>query len=183
VGRSGGFASHVKAQQDWLIPIPDSLDPALAGPLFCGGITVFAPLIDEAVSPTAHVAVIGIGGLGHLALQFARAWGCQVTAITTSPAKAEEARGFGAHDIQLLGDLAATPNRYDLIINTTNHALEWDAVVNALAPKGPVHRQPYLLTCQPAEDDGVLRAARHPAPGGKPADARDQHRHRPAAQR
>jgi alcohol/geraniol dehydrogenase (NADP+) len=140
VGRSGGFASHVKAQQDWLIPIPDSLDPALAGPLFCGGITVFAPLIDEAVSPTAHVGVIGIGGLGHMALQFARAWGCQVTAITTNPAKAEEARGFGAHEIQLLGDLVATPNRYDLIINTTNQPLDWDAVVNALAPKGRLHQ-------------------------------------------
>ncbi|NQV10858.1 MAG: NAD(P)-dependent alcohol dehydrogenase [Cyanobacteria bacterium] len=140
VGRSGGFASHVKARQDWLIPIPAGVDPALAGPLFCGGITVFAPLIDEAVSPTAHVAVIGIGGLGHLALQFAAAWGCQVTAITTTPSKADEARSFGAHDVQLLADLASTPNRYDVIINTSNHSLDWEGVVNALAPLGRMHQ-------------------------------------------
>ena len=50
------------------------MDPAVAGPLFCGGITVFAPLLDEQVSPMAHVAVVGIGGLGHMALQFAKAW-------------------------------------------------------------------------------------------------------------
>ena len=111
VGRSGGFASHVSAHQDWLIPIPDGLSAADAGPLFCGGITVFAPLIDEAVSPTARVAVIGIGGLGHMALQFARAWGCEVTALTTTVAKTEEALGFGAHRVERLADLAQEAGR------------------------------------------------------------------------
>lgn len=72
MGRQGGFASHVKVHQDWTVVLPKGLDPALAGPLFCGGITVFAPLLDEEVSPMAHVAVVGIGGLGHMALQFAR---------------------------------------------------------------------------------------------------------------
>ncbi len=140
VGRSGGFASHVKAHQDWLIPLPEGLSAADAGPLFCGGITVFAPLFDGAISPTARVAVIGIGGLGHLALQFARAWGCEVTALTTSPAKAEEARGFGAHQVVELADLADHRGRFDLIINTSNHTLDWNAVVGALAPKGCLHQ-------------------------------------------
>jgi uncharacterized zinc-type alcohol dehydrogenase-like protein len=140
VGRTGGFASHVSAHQDWLIPIPEGLTAADAGPLFCGGITVFAPLIDEAVSPTARVAVIGIGGLGHMALQFARAWGCEVTALTTTAAKAEEARGFGAHRVKMLVDLAQEPSRYDLIINTSNHDLDWDTVVGALAPRGRLHQ-------------------------------------------
>lgn len=102
VGRQGGFASHVTARQDWTIPLPEGMDPAIAGPLFCGGITVFAPLVDEAVSPTSRVAVIGVGGLGHMALQFARAWGCEVTALTTNLGKAEEARRFGAHHVELL---------------------------------------------------------------------------------
>ncbi|MCT0224071.1 NAD(P)-dependent alcohol dehydrogenase [Synechococcus sp. CS-1328] len=141
VGRSGGFASHVKGHQDWLIPIPEGLSPADAGPLFCGGITVFAPLLDEAVSPTARVAVIGIGGLGHMALQFAKAWGCEVTAITTHPErKAAEATAFGAHGVVALSALADQAGRFDLIINTSNHSLDWDAVVGSLAPRGRLHQ-------------------------------------------
>ena len=103
VGRQGGFASHVKAHQDWTVVLPKGLDPAVAGPLFCGGITVFAPLLDEQVSPMAHVAVVGIGGLGHMALQFARAWGCEVTALTTDLSKADEARGLWGPQRDALG--------------------------------------------------------------------------------
>lgn len=140
VGRQGGFASHVTARQDWAIPLPEGLDPAVAGPLFCGGITVFAPLIDEAISPTAHVAVIGIGGLGHMALQFARAWGCDVTALTTNPSKAEEAKGFGAHQVEALANLPNLSGRFDLVINTVNHSLDWAAVMASLAPRGRLHQ-------------------------------------------
>jgi len=140
IGRQGGFASHVTAHQDWAIPLPAGMDPAAAGPLFCGGITVFAPLIDETVSPTAHVAVIGVGGLGHLALQLARAWGCQVTGITTSSSKTDEILRLGAHQVQLLSELDQQQGAYDLIINTSNHALDWDAVVGSLAPDGCLHQ-------------------------------------------
>lgn len=140
VGRQGGFASHVTAHQDWAIPLPEGMDPAVAGPLFCGGITVFAPLIDEAVSPTDHVAVIGIGGLGHMALQFARAWGCEVTALTTTLAKAEEARRFGAHQVEALDNLANLAGRFNLVINTVNHPLDWGAVMASLAPRGRLHQ-------------------------------------------
>ena len=140
VGRQGGFASHVTAHQDWAIPLPEGMDPAAAGPLFCGGITVFAPLIDEVVSPTAHVAVIGIGGLGHMALQFGRAWGCEVTAITTNLSKAEEAKRFGAHQVQALESLPDLAGRFDLVINTVNHALDWSAVMASLAPRGRLHQ-------------------------------------------
>ena len=140
VGRQGGLASHVAARQDWPIPLPEGLAAADAGPLFCGGITVFAPLVDEVVSPLAHVAVIGIGGLGHLALQFAKAWGCEVTAITRTLAKAEEARSFGAHAVQVLDQLPELAGRFDLIINTVNHLLDWSAVMAALAPRGRLHQ-------------------------------------------
>jgi uncharacterized zinc-type alcohol dehydrogenase-like protein len=140
VGRQGGFASHVTAHQDWAIPLPEGMDPAVAGPLFCGGITVFAPLIDEAVSPTDHVAVIGIGGLGHMALQFARAWGCEVTALTTTLAKAEEAKRFGAHQVEALDNLANLAGRFNLVINTVNHSLDWGAVMASLAPRGRLHQ-------------------------------------------
>ena len=140
LGRQGGFSSHDTARQDWTIPLPDGMDPAAAGPLFCGGITVFAPLVDEAVSPTAHVAVIGIGGLGHMALQFARAWGCEVTALTTNLSKAEDARHFGAHHVVALEQLGNLPGRFDLVINTVNHALPWGEVMAALAPRGRLHQ-------------------------------------------
>jgi len=130
----------VKARQDWAIPLPQGLPAADAGPLFCGGITVFAPLIDEAVSPTAHVAVIGVGGLGHMALQFCRAWGCEVTALTTNPDKAEEARRLGAHQVVPLAELASQSGRFDLLINTANQPLDWAAVIASLAPLGRLHQ-------------------------------------------
>lgn len=140
VGRQGGFASHVTAQQDWAIPLPKGIDPGVAGPLFCAGITVFSPLIDEAVSPTAHVAVIGIGGLGHIALQFARAWGCEVTAITTNLSKTEEAKRFGAHQVESIDQLSNLAGKFNLIINTVNHSLDWAAVMASLAPLGRLHQ-------------------------------------------
>ena len=140
VGRQGGLASHVKAHQDWTIVLPKGMDPAVAGPLFCGGITVFAPLLDEQVSPMAHVAVVGIGGLGHMALQFAKAWGCEVTALTTDLTKAHEARGFGAHNVMLLEELPALAGRFDLVINTANQPLDWSAVMGSLAPRGRLHQ-------------------------------------------
>ncbi|NBV70111.1 MAG: NAD(P)-dependent alcohol dehydrogenase [Synechococcaceae bacterium WB4_2_0805] len=140
VGRQGGFASHVTAHQDWAIPLPEGIDPGVAGPLFCAGITVFSPLIDEAVSPTAHVAVIGIGGLGHIALQFARAWGCEVTAITTNLSKTDEAKRFGAHQVESIDQLSNLAGKFDLIINTVNHSLDWAAVMASLAPLGRLHQ-------------------------------------------
>ena len=140
LGRPGGFASHVLAQQDWVIPLPEGLDAAAAGPLFCAGVTVFEPLFSGAISPTAHIAVIGVGGLGHLALQLARAWGCEVTGITTSLTKRDEILQLGAHHVQLLSGLGECKGAYDLIINTSDQPLDWEAVVTSLAPGGSLHQ-------------------------------------------
>ena len=74
VGRHGGFADRVRAQWPWVRPLPDALDSAKVGPLFCGGITVFSPFLIHEVPSTARVGIIGIGGLGHMALQFANKW-------------------------------------------------------------------------------------------------------------
>ncbi|MFM6063840.1 MAG: alcohol dehydrogenase catalytic domain-containing protein, partial [Microcystis panniformis] len=87
VGRHGGFAERVRADHSWLVPLPDQLDAAKAGPLFCGGITVFNPIVQFDIKPTNRVGVIGIGGLGHIALKFLKAWGCEVTAFSSSPDK------------------------------------------------------------------------------------------------
>ena len=112
IGHYGGFADKVRAHQSWVTPLPEGIDPDKAGPLFCGGITVFDPLVQFGISPTDRVGVIGIGGLGHLALQFLHAWGCDVTAFSTSAEKEAEARGFGAKhfvnisDPQVIGSVA-----------------------------------------------------------------------------
>ncbi len=85
------------ADANSVVKIPDGIDLEIVGPLFCGGVTVFNPLVQFDVRPTDKVAVIGIGGLGHMALQFLNAWGCEVTAFTTSAAKRKGALDLGAH--------------------------------------------------------------------------------------
>ncbi len=142
VGRFGGFADRVRAQWPWAVPIPDGLDPADAGPLLCGGVTVFAPLKVFDVRPTDRVGVVGIGGLGHLALKFAKAWGCEVTAFTSTDAKADEARGFGAHRVvnsRKAEDLQRIAGTLDLLIVTVNVPLDWPAMLATLRPKGRLH--------------------------------------------
>jgi uncharacterized zinc-type alcohol dehydrogenase-like protein len=142
VQRHGGFATSVRAQWAWVSPLPAGLDPAKAGPLFCGGITVFNPIVQLGIQPTDRVGVIGIGGLGHMALKFCRAWGCEVTAFTTSPGKADEARRFGAHHVVSTHDpeaLRALAGKLDLVLDTVNVALDWNAYLGTLAPNGRLH--------------------------------------------
>lgn len=142
VGRHGGFADRVRAGATSVVRLPEGLDPAAAGPLFCGGITVFNPLVQFGVRPTDRVAVVGIGGLGHLALQFLRAWGCEVTAFTSTPSKHDELLALGAHDTLSSRDpeaLAGAKGRFDLILSTVNVSLDWNAYVRALRPKGRLH--------------------------------------------
>lgn len=142
VGRHGGFAERVRAQWTWVRPLPDALDAAIAGPLLCGGVTVFAPFLVHDVPSTARVGVIGIGGLGHMALQFANKWGCEVHAFTTSDSKEAEARKLGAHFVHNThkdGVLTQLSRSLDLIISTINAASDVAGFLETLAPKGCFH--------------------------------------------
>jgi uncharacterized zinc-type alcohol dehydrogenase-like protein len=142
VQRHGGFASRVRAHWSWVSPLPEGLDASKAGPLFCGGITVFNPIVQCGVKPTDRVAVIGIGGLGHLALKFLRAWGCDVTAFTTSDSKRAEALTLGAHrtlNTRNADELARAAGSFDFILNTTNVGLDWNNYIAALKPRGRLH--------------------------------------------
>jgi len=142
VGRHGGFADRVRANWEWAVKLPTALDPETAGPLFCGGITVFGPIVDFGIKPTDRVGVVGIGGLGHLALQFLNKWGCEVTAFTSSESKREEARKLGAHHVVSSRDRAAVSKltgTLDFILVTVNVTLDWDAYIAALAPDGRLH--------------------------------------------
>jgi uncharacterized zinc-type alcohol dehydrogenase-like protein len=141
-GRHGGFAEQVRAQAVAVVALPEGIDTDSAGPLFCGGVTVFNPLIQFDIKPTDKVAVIGIGGLGHIALQFLNAWGCEVTAFTSSEHKKAEALTLGAHKVlnSRCGDeLEAACGYFDFIISTVNGKLDWNAYLSTLAPKGRLH--------------------------------------------
>jgi alcohol/geraniol dehydrogenase (NADP+) len=131
-GNFGGFADRIRVDERFVFAIPDGLGSAEAAPLLCGGITVYSPL-QRYFRKSSRVAVIGIGGLGHLALQFARAMGYQVTAVSRSPEKEAEARKHGAHEF-LTGDPA--PGSFDLVLNTAHAVLDMSTWMAALSPKG-----------------------------------------------
>jgi alcohol/geraniol dehydrogenase (NADP+) len=110
--------------------------------LLCGGVTVFSPLAAYGIKASDHVAVVGIGGLGHLGVKFAHAWGCEVTAFTSSESKTAEAKGFGADHVLSTRDeqaLAAAANAFDLLLVTVNVSLNWPAMLKTLKPKGRLH--------------------------------------------
>lgn len=142
VGRAGGFADRVRAHWAWTIALPDALDPASAGPMMCGGITVFNPFLIHGIKPLDRVGVVGIGGLGHMAVKFARAWGCEVTAFTSTASKRDEALALGAHrtisstDAKEMKSIAGS---LDFVLVTVGATLDWNALMNTLAPKGRLH--------------------------------------------
>ena len=142
VGHAGGFADKVRAGWQWVIPLPDDLDPTSAGPLLCGGITVFDPILKHQIQAIHHVAVIGIGGLGHMAIKLLKAWGCEITAFTSHPDKTDELKAMGAdHVVNSRDDAAlkAQRGKFDLLLSTVNVTLNWNAYLNTLAPNGTVH--------------------------------------------
>src|SRR5215469_166542 len=142
VGRHGGFANRLRVQWPFARPLPEGIDYAKAGPLLCGGVTVFTPFLAYNVAPTARVGIIGIGGLGHIALQFANKWGCEVHAFTTSDGKEAEARRMGAHFVHNTkrdGAFKDIAGSLDLILSTINAPLDIPGILGALAPKGRLH--------------------------------------------
>ncbi|MEM1208450.1 MAG: NAD(P)-dependent alcohol dehydrogenase [Planctomycetota bacterium] len=142
LGRHGGFADKVRCHWSCAIPIPDGLDPLKVGPMFCGGVTAFTPFIQHNINAISRVGVIGIGGIGHMALMFGKGFGAETTAFTTSESKADEARQLGADEVVILKDpdaLTKVAGKFDMILNTANADLDWDAYLAALAPGGVLH--------------------------------------------
>jgi uncharacterized zinc-type alcohol dehydrogenase-like protein len=139
VHRNGGFAEKVRVNARFAIPVPETLESENTAPLMCAGITVYNPIRTFGVFPGSRVAVIGIGGLGHLALQFARVFGAEVTAISSSPGKAQEAQSLGAHnfvhshDNEAMKKLAGS---FDLVLSTVNQDQDWPTLVSSLRPRG-----------------------------------------------
>lgn len=174
VGRHGGFADRVRCHWAWAVPLPDGIDRASAGPLFCGGITVFNPIEQFDVKPTDRVGVVGIGGLGHLGLQFLSKWGCHVTAFTSTESKADEARKFGAHEVIASRDDAAlgkAAGSIDFLLVTVNASLNWDAYLGLIGPRGRMHFVGAVLEPVPVGAFSLIGAQRSisGSPLGSPA--------------
>jgi uncharacterized zinc-type alcohol dehydrogenase-like protein len=139
VHRHGGYADRVRANARFVVPIPEALPSEQAAPLLCGGITVYSPMRTHGINPSSRVGVVGIGGLGHMAVQFARVFGAQVTAFSTSAAKEKEARALGAdkfvnsRESKAMKDVAAS---LDFILNAANADQDWGIYLQALRPTG-----------------------------------------------
>ena len=139
VNHHGGFAESVRVDAKFAVPIPEGIDPASAGPFMCAGATVFTPMVEFNVQPWMRTAVIGVGGLGHLAVQFLAAFGCEVTAISSSHDKDDLARELGATQfIATRGgnELKKAANRFDFIMMTASADLPWPEIVATLRPQG-----------------------------------------------
>ncbi|HEV2709612.1 MAG TPA: NAD(P)-dependent alcohol dehydrogenase [Edaphobacter sp.] len=139
VGRNGGYADRIRVNSRFAIPVPAILESENVAPLLCAGITVYSPLRNHGVRPSWRVGVIGIGGLGHLGIQFAKAFGAEVTAFSTSKDKEAEARSLGAHhflNTQDTGALKKVAGSFDFLLSTVSADQDWQGYVNALRPKG-----------------------------------------------
>ena len=139
VGRNGGFADRIRVNSRFAIPVPETLESESVAPLLCGGITVYSPLRNHGVRPSSRVGVIGIGGLGHIGIQFAKAFGAEVTAFSTSKDKEAEAKSLGAHQFvntRDTGALKKVAGSFDFLLSTVGADQDWQGYVNALRPKG-----------------------------------------------
>ncbi|KAK9812723.1 hypothetical protein WJX72_002636 [[Myrmecia] bisecta] len=136
VGNHGGFGDYMIAPSTLAIKIPESMSPADAAPLLCAGVTVWSP-ISEHVQCGMKVGIVGLGGLGHLALQFAAAKGAEVYAISNNKGKEKEARGFGAKHFVSPDDLSKDlAGSLDVLISSAPEGQDYNALVGAVAPGG-----------------------------------------------
>ncbi len=129
----GGYAQEIVADQNYVLSIPSNLDMAQAAPLLCAGVTVYSPLHHWKVGPGKKVAILGLGGLGHMAVKFAVAMGAEVYVLGRSKAKEKDAKEFGAKEYLLTEDAVAShKNFFDMILNTTSSSADNDALLGML---------------------------------------------------
>jgi uncharacterized zinc-type alcohol dehydrogenase-like protein len=135
----GGFSSSVVADHRFVYPLSPAMPSQFAAVLMCAGVTVYTALKTYVTNPELKVAILGVGGLGHLAIQFAHAFGCEVTAISSSPEKKEQALGFGADHFINSNDRVGMRKfdyGHDLLICTANDVINWDTLLITLKKRG-----------------------------------------------
>ncbi|MBB2747007.1 UNVERIFIED_ORG: putative zinc-type alcohol dehydrogenase-like protein [Microbispora rosea subsp. rosea] len=135
----GGYSTHVVVDADFVLSVPEGIDPAAAAPLLCAGITTYSPLRRWGAGPGKKVAVVGLGGLGHMAVKIAHAMGAEVTVLSQSLKKQEDGLRLGADHYHATGDpdtFEQLAGRFDLIVNTVSARIDLDAYLGLLAVDG-----------------------------------------------
>jgi len=135
----GGYSNSIVVDQKFVLRLPENLDPAAAAPLLCAGITTYSPLRRWKVGKGQKVGVVGLGGLGHMALKFAHAFGAQVVLFTTSPSKTADAKRLGAHEVVISTneeEMKKHANSFDFIIDTVSAQHDLSAYFSLLKRDG-----------------------------------------------
>jgi uncharacterized zinc-type alcohol dehydrogenase-like protein len=135
----GGYSTRVVVDEHFVLRIPAGLDPAGAAPLLCAGITTYSPLRQWGVKAGSRVGVVGLGGLGHMAVKLAASMGAHVTVLSTSADKAADARRLGASDFVVTKDpaaMAALAGKLDLLVDTVSAQHDYNAYLTLLRPRG-----------------------------------------------
>lgn len=135
----GGYSSAVVVDQSFVLKVPGNLDPAAVAPLLCAGITTYSPLRHWKVGPGQRVGIVGLGGLGHMGVKFARAFGAEVVLFTTSASKVEDGLRLGAHEVVLSRDadaMARETGRFDFILDAVAADHDINAYLNLLKRDG-----------------------------------------------
>ena len=135
----GGYATAIVVTEDFVLRVPDGLALDVAAPLLCAGITTFSPLRHWGAGPGRRVAVVGLGGLGHLAVKLAHAMGAEVTVLSQSLKKQDDALRLGADHYHATGDphvFEALARSFDLVINTVSTTIDLDAYLSLLSLDG-----------------------------------------------
>ena len=155
----GGYSERVVVKQDFVVRVPDTIDLKGAAPLLCAGITTWSPLRNANIGPGSTVAVVGLGGLGHMAIKLAKALGAEVTLITRSPGKEADAKRLGADRVVLSSDerqMAEMAGRFHLIIDTVPYVHDLNPYIPTLSFKGELVLVGYLGPLEPALDSAPI---------------------------
>lgn len=159
----GGYSERIVVSERFVLNIPDSLDPAAAAPLLCAGITTWSPLRHFGVKAGDRVAIVGMGGLGHMGIKFARALGAEVTVFSRSEGKRSEIERLGAHHMVISTDkeqMEAVAGHFDYILNTVPVQHDLNPYVAALKPDGTLILVGLLEPIEPALEAGPIVFAR-----------------------
>jgi len=135
----GGYSTQAVVDERFVLKVPESLDPAAAAPLLCAGVTTYSPLRQWNCKGGDRVGVVGLGGLGHMAVKLAASMGAEVTMLSTSRAKEADARRLGAHAFALTSEeatFAKLGRRFDLIVDTISAPHDYDKYLGMLRPRG-----------------------------------------------
>jgi uncharacterized zinc-type alcohol dehydrogenase-like protein len=135
----GGYSTHVVVDAGFVLRVPDGIDSAAAAPLLCAGITTYSPLRHWGAGPGKKVAVVGLGGLGHMGVKLAHAMGAEVTVLSQSLKKQEDGLRLGADSYFATSDpdtFSELAGRFDLIVNTVSAPIDVDAYLSLLAVGG-----------------------------------------------